>query len=77
MDIIQKYFTFKTKKTLRDITYNLNALRTKIMSRRRRSMAKKLKIDPSPEVIIDSPDVSSKLEQIAYLSRGITVLIDF
>ena len=77
MDIIKNYFAFKTEKTLRDITYNLNALRTILLSRRRRSMAKKLTIDPSPEVIIDSPDVSFKLEEIAYLSRGINFLIDF
>ena len=71
IDMIQNYLTFKTEKTLRDINHNLVALRMKILPRRHRSMMKKLKIDPSPEVIIDSPDVSFKLEQIAYLSRGI------
>ena len=73
IDIIQNYFIFKMEKTLRDITHNLTALRTNILSRRRRSMTKKLRIDPAPEVIIDSPDVSFTLEEIAYLSRGINV----
>lgn len=77
IDIIEEYFKFKTEKTLRDITYNVNALRTNLLSRRRRFMATQLKIDPSPEVIIDSSDVSFKLEQIAYLSRGIEFVIDF
>jgi hypothetical protein len=42
----------------------------KLLRRRRCFIAKKLKIDPSPEVIIDATGVSFKNEHIAYLSKG-------
>lgn len=77
IDLIKNYFTFKTEKTLRDITHNLVAFRMKITCRRHVYMKKKLKIDASPKVIIDTPGVSFKLDHIAYLSRGTNTTIHF
>ena len=69
-DMIKNYFTFITEKTLRDITNNLASFRMKLVRRRRRFIAKKLCIDPSPEVMLDASGVSFKNEHIDRLSRG-------
>jgi hypothetical protein len=73
--MIKNYFTFQTEKTLHDITSNLTTFRMKLIRRRRRFTAKKLNIDPSPEVMIDTPGVSFQNDHIVYLSRGIEKFI--
>jgi hypothetical protein len=70
IDMIKNYFTFQREKTFHDINNNLTSFRMKLLRRRRCFIAKKLKIDPSPEVIIDATGVSFKNEHIAYLSKG-------
>ena len=71
IDMIKNYFIFQTDKTLHDINSNLSTFRTKLVRRRRRFIAKKLKIDPSPEAMIDTPGVSFQNDHITYLSQGL------
>lgn len=75
IELIKNYFNFKTEKTLRDMTHNLVSFRMKLIYRRRCYMKKKLKIDPSPTVIIDTPTNCFNHEYIAYLSRGTDTLL--
>lgn len=70
IDMIQNYFNHKTKETLSEIFDNLLPFRAQIMRRRRRYLAKRVIIDPAPEVIIDAHGVTFNDEQIEYLSRG-------
>ena len=69
--MIKNYFSFKTEKTLHDITNKLIIFRIRLRRRRHHFMMKKQMIDPSPEVMIDAPNVLFKNDQIAYLSQGI------
>ena len=77
IDLIKNYINLKTENTLRDITHNVVNFQKKIIYHRHCYIRKRLKIDPSPQVMIDAPGVFFKLEHIAYLSRGINTTIYF
>ena len=70
IDIIRNYFNCRQEKTVQNFINTLTAYRMKLLRRRRRYMAKRQRITPSPEILIDAPGVSFKSDQITYLSRG-------